>query len=245
MNKSPQNLKMINKQKKSKIISIAKLQPLPSKLDHIVMETLGSGTTVSKSNQFASTSDNAIDNEASEFINNATKKICDKNIPTIIPTTSKQSTTISDNVSHNETSKYSNIITNKTSDTIYEDDNDDDFDLENPAAELPVHTKPIIISLDARNNPIDVNENDINISIICKGTSQTVLMNKRTSKTTRSVNNIIANRCNCCPCINKINRKLDIIIQHILQSKNRNEGNNNTQLENVEFCQLQTKELMH
>jgi len=40
----------------------------------------------------------------------------------------------------------------------------------------------------------------------------------------------------------KINRKLDIIIQHILQSKNRNEGNNNTQLENVEFCQLQTKE---
>jgi len=83
------------------------------------LQTLGSGTTVSKSNQFAS-SDNAIDNEAFEFINNATKKICDKNIPTIISTTSKQLTTISDNVSHNETSKCSNIITNKTSDTIYE-----------------------------------------------------------------------------------------------------------------------------
>lgn len=40
----------------------------------------------------------------------------------------------------------------------------------------------------------------------------------------------------------KINRKLDIII-HYLQSKNRNDGNNNTpQLKNVDFSQLQTKE---
>lgn len=39
----------------------------------------------------------------------------------------------------------------------------------------------------------------------------------------------------------KMNRKLDMVI-HILQSKNRNETNNSTRQENVEFLQLQTKE---
>lgn len=47
------------------------------------------------------------------------------------------------------------------------------------------------------------------VTFIYEGTSQTVLMNKRTSKITRTVNNIIANKCNCCPCIS-INKKIHI-----------------------------------